>query len=151
MLRSNSQCLSSLPSHSVQFNVRGIQEKRVLYQDSHGHGYVLEADTFVLTEPAQPTTELDEGPENLGLWTYTPCHIVTSLAMPCAPYEWGQASPVRCNCCQIHRSFEAERAGSAWLAIQSIIPKFPLYFFSLLPIPLKSGSLHLWQTLYLTC
>lgn len=49
------------------FNIRGIQEKRVLYQDSQGHGYVMEADVFALTEPAQPTTELAEELEKLEL------------------------------------------------------------------------------------
>jgi len=53
------------------FNVRGIQEKRVLYQDSQGHGAVLEADVFILAERAQPSMELAEELEKLGLEVYS--------------------------------------------------------------------------------
>ena len=49
------------------FYVRGIQENRVLYQDSQGHGYVMKADAFVITEPDQPTTELADELEEMGL------------------------------------------------------------------------------------
>ena len=62
---------AQLKQQGVEFrtgcNVRGIQEGRVLYQDSQGHGWVMEADAFVLTQPAQPTTELVEKLEKLGL------------------------------------------------------------------------------------
>jgi hypothetical protein len=54
----------------TEVNVRGIQERRVLYQDSQGHGAVMEADAFVITQPAQPTTQLVEELEKLGLEVY---------------------------------------------------------------------------------
>ena len=66
--------VEQLKQRGVQFrtevNVRGIQERRVLYQDSQGHGAVMEADAFVITQPAQPTTQLVEELEKLGLEVY---------------------------------------------------------------------------------
>ena len=52
------------------FNVRGIQEGRVLYQDSRGHGLVMRADVFVIAQPVQPTAELAKEIENLGVEVY---------------------------------------------------------------------------------
>ncbi len=64
-----------LGEQGVQFrtglSVRGIQEKRVLCQDSQGHGVVLEADVFVLTQSAQPSMELATELEKLGLEVYS--------------------------------------------------------------------------------
>jgi len=63
--------VEQLGQRGVQFrtgvSVWGIQEGRVLYQDSQGHGVVMEADVFVLAQPAEPTTELVEELEKLGL------------------------------------------------------------------------------------
>ena len=63
--------MEQLSQQGVQFrtgvSVRGIQERRVLYQDSQGHGAVMEADAFVLAQPAQPSTELAAELEELGL------------------------------------------------------------------------------------
>ncbi len=72
LARATAKVLVGQLSHrGVQFrtgvSVRGIQEGRVLYQDSLGHGSVLEADVFVLAQPAQPSTELAEELEKLGL------------------------------------------------------------------------------------
>jgi len=67
--------VEQLKQRGVQFytgvSVRGIQERRVLYQDSQGHGAVMEADAFIITQPAQPTTQLAEELENLGLEVYS--------------------------------------------------------------------------------
>jgi len=67
--------VEQLKQRGVQFrtevSVRGIQERRVLYQDSQGHGAVMEADAFVVTQPAQPTTQLAEELEKLGLEVYS--------------------------------------------------------------------------------
>lgn len=63
--------LEQLAQRGVQFrtgvSVRGIQEGRVLYQDSQGHGAVLEANAFVLAQPPQPSAELAAELEALGL------------------------------------------------------------------------------------
>jgi NADPH-dependent 2,4-dienoyl-CoA reductase/sulfur reductase-like enzyme len=47
--------------------VRGIQDGRVLCQDRHGHGLVIQAGTFVLALPSQPSTELATELEESGL------------------------------------------------------------------------------------
>jgi len=66
--------VEQLKQRGVQFrtevSVRGIQERRVLYQDSQGHGAVMEADVFIITQPAQPTTQLAEELEELGMEVY---------------------------------------------------------------------------------
>ena len=66
--------MEQLKQRGVQFytgfNVRGIQEKRVLYQDRQGHGFVIEADVFVVAESGQPTTELADELEGVGLNVY---------------------------------------------------------------------------------
>ena len=67
--------VEQLGQRGVQFrtevSVRGVQEKRVLYQNRQGHGSVIKADAFVLAQPAQPATELAEELENLGLEVYS--------------------------------------------------------------------------------
>ena len=63
--------VEQLGQHGVHFrtrlNVGGIQENRVLCQDSQGRGVVVEADVFVLAQPAQPSAELAVELKKLGL------------------------------------------------------------------------------------
>jgi 2,4-dienoyl-CoA reductase-like NADH-dependent reductase (Old Yellow Enzyme family)/thioredoxin reductase len=49
------------------FHVKGIQEGRVLYQDSQGHGAVIKADTFVIAQSTQTTKQMIEDLEKIGL------------------------------------------------------------------------------------
>ena len=66
--------VKQLEDQGVQFRnglkVKGIQEQRALCQDGQGHALVIEADTFVLAQPTESTTEFIEELEKQGLEVY---------------------------------------------------------------------------------
>lgn len=66
--------VEQLRQRGVEFrtgvSVSGIQEGRVLYRDSQGHGAVIEADAFIIAQPAQTTTQLIEDLEKMGPEVY---------------------------------------------------------------------------------
>lgn len=53
------------------FSVKAIQEQRICYQDSQGHGSIMEADAFIIAQPAQPTTELYDELKKIGTEVYS--------------------------------------------------------------------------------
>jgi 2-enoate reductase len=67
--------VKQLEERGVQFRtgltLGGIQENRGLCQDKQGHGWVIEADNFVLAQPAHTVTDLADELEKRGLEVYS--------------------------------------------------------------------------------